>query len=195
MKKEWDKIYSSKIKRHKNEWPNEELIGFVNRTYSFKKNKSKIKILELGCGWGNNLKLFKKNNYDYYGVEQSIYAFNFLKKNFKNVFCYNFSNLNFQNNYFDCVVDRQSMQHNNLEEILKTISEVNRVLKRGGLFYSHLISVNNYKETTTSLKKRQILKLFEKFQIESFQEIIKKEKNNNKESLSHKCFIIIGKKQ
>ena len=37
MKNEWEKIYSSKSKRHKNEWPNEELVGFINRTYFLKK--------------------------------------------------------------------------------------------------------------------------------------------------------------
>ena len=194
MKNEWEKIYSSKSKRHKNEWPNEELVGFINRTYSLKKNKSKIKILELGCGWGNNLILLKKNNFDYYGLEQSTYAFRYLKQNFNNVFCYNFSKMDFNNNYFDCVIDRQSMQHNSLEEIKNTISEVRRVLKKGGLFYSHLISFNNYKEKTTYLTKNQICKLFVNYDIKSITEVSKKQITNKKSSLTHKYFIVIVEK-
>ena len=53
---DWEKVYSASIFRNKNQYPSEEIISFMMRNYGELKNKSSIKVLDMGCGWGNNLK-------------------------------------------------------------------------------------------------------------------------------------------
>ena len=50
--KGWDKLFSN------NEWgkyPGEELIRFIARNYYGVSDRSKVNILEVGCGVGANL--------------------------------------------------------------------------------------------------------------------------------------------
>ena len=59
FKKEWENSYSSETLQNKYEYPSEEIINFLMHKYSYLNDRSNINILELGCGWGNNLKFLK----------------------------------------------------------------------------------------------------------------------------------------
>ena len=59
--------------------------------------------MELGCGWGNNLRFLKDLNFNYFGIDQSKTATNYCKKYYKNIFCCNFSNVPFDNQFFEIV--------------------------------------------------------------------------------------------
>ena len=54
-KVEWEKSYSSNSFENKNEYPSEEVISFIMRNYGSVEDRSKINVLEVGCGWGKNL--------------------------------------------------------------------------------------------------------------------------------------------
>ena len=69
MVESWDEVYSSEGNNHKNIYPDVEIIRFLAKNFPLS-NRSK-KILDLGCGWGNNLNLLKDKKFDYYGIDYS----------------------------------------------------------------------------------------------------------------------------
>lgn len=137
----WDQLYTSQGFNHKNNYPQDEIVRFIARTF-FKipfEQRKQIKILDLGCGWGNNLKFLKEQGFDAYGIDFSPAALEHCKTITKNVFPGDIKKLPFQKEMFDAVIDRCSIQHNTLENIKTIISEVQRVLKNGGRFYSVMV--------------------------------------------------------
>ena len=58
---EWDKVYKSG--RQKSKWPWSDLISLINiYLASSIKEKRKLKILEIGCGYGANIPFFAEDN-------------------------------------------------------------------------------------------------------------------------------------
>ena len=116
-KVEWEKSYSSNSFENKNEYPSEEVISFIMRNYGSVEDRSKINVLEVGCGWGNNLNFFKHKGFSYTGIDFSSTAVEHCLINHKNVFCCSMHDMPFQTNTFDVVVDRMAIQHNPIEII------------------------------------------------------------------------------
>ncbi|MCK4553670.1 class I SAM-dependent methyltransferase [Candidatus Parcubacteria bacterium] len=164
-KQEWENIYDSSFFHHKNKYPSTEIVSFVMGNFSRieRGRRSKIKILDLGCGWGNNLRFLKEEGFAYYGIDFSQTAIEHCKKIFKNVVCGDISNLPYESNFFDCVFDRMAIQHNPKENMQKFFNEVFRALKPNGLFFSILTSKANYNLITSYLSKKEIKKLAAKF--------------------------------
>ncbi len=133
-----------------------KLIGNV-------KNK---KVLDLGCGFGDHVeKLSKKKPKKIIGIDSSKNLINLAKqKKIKNCefFVNNLENkLKFENNYFDLVYSSLTLHY--IKNLNLLFSEVNRVLKKKGLFIfstGHPI-FNTFKLVYTSDKKGELSKLFE----------------------------------
>ncbi len=187
---EWDNLYKKKTFRHKNLWPDNLIIQSISSNFTETIKKPKIKVLELGFGWGNNLRYFKEKKFNYYGIEQSKTAFLHCKKNgYKNIYNGNFIDLTmFKDNYFDCIVDRQSLQHNNFKKIQEIVDNLYFKLKPKGLFFSHLISKANYNVKTTYFDKKKILKVFKKFNIKKIEKHIRKNVKNYELSNTHEFY-------
>ena len=171
-KQEWEESYSSQKIQNKNQYPSEEVIFFLMHRFSSLPHKSNIKILDLGCGWGNNLKFYQDKGFSYFGVDFSESAIEHCKKDHKNVFCCSIDELPFESNKFDVVIDRMAIQHNPLEIIQKIFFEVKRVLKKEGVFYSNLIEKANYTFQTSYLSAsdiKQYASIFSKVDLESIQ--------------------------
>lgn len=162
---EWEKTYSSNNFHNKNEYPDTELVTFLMNNFGKIKDKSKIKILDLGCGWGNNLSFLKEKGFDYYGIDFCKTAVEQCKKYFKNILCGDISNLPYEDNFFDCVFDRCSIQHNSFKKQKKIILEVKRVIKKGGKFFSILISETTkpFDFETSYLNEEKVRELFSIF--------------------------------
>ena len=47
------------------------------------KNKSTIKILEVGCGGGNNLVMLSNEGFDFYAIDASLKSLEIVKKRLK----------------------------------------------------------------------------------------------------------------
>jgi len=125
-----------------NRYPHEDVVSFMLRNY--RENKSKVKVLDLGCGTGNNLVFLAQEGYDYYGVDYSHSALQIISETFdyfslnlnKNrLFNSNFKKLSFEDNFFDVVIDRQSIGQNNYNDIQVIINEIHRVLKTRGKYF------------------------------------------------------------
>jgi ubiquinone/menaquinone biosynthesis C-methylase UbiE len=168
------KRYYKKIAKKYRKYPNEELSRFIGRKYSSINpiKRKKIKILEVGCGSGNNLWMISNEGFKSYGMDISSNAISLAKKVIKkkkleaNLKVGNMINLPYQNNYFDCVLDVFSSSSLDANEGKKFLSEVSRILKKNGSFFSYFPSKKSKmfksknktmidNDTVFYLKKRQ----------------------------------------
>lgn len=135
----WDKIFKS---QRWGEYPENELIRFIARNFYKYPNRSKIKILDIGCGTGANTWYIAREGFDTYGIDKSRVAINILKDRFKkeklrcSTYVDSAINLPFENNFFDGVIEVECLTHNTFSDIQKIINEIYRVLKVDGKFYS-----------------------------------------------------------
>ena len=84
-----------------------------------------------------------------------------------------------------------SIQHNPREKIKKIFSEVYRVLKKNGLFFSVLVAKESYDFFTTYLSKKEIKELAKQFRDVKIDYI---EHSINNESKIFKSHILTAKK-
>jgi len=202
----WEKNKYSKVKHSDkfpyekvNRYPYDLVVSIVARKFFNipKEKRKKIKVLDLGCGAGNNAKFLSENGFNVYGIDWSKSAIEickerFQKWNLKGSFIQgDFNKLPYQNNFFDLVIDRESLYANYFSEIKKTIKEIYKKLKKDGYFISfiyntyHLdikfgkkVEPNTYKNFSeeSSFYQRglahfvdinEILELYSKFKIEN----------------------------
>lgn len=182
----WEKNIYSRSKQ-KNDYPFDWLITSTKR---FIKNYHSKKVVELGCGTGNNLILFKNLGFKKIeGVEGSKTASKIADKRFykaKNIKIINqdFSKFHFKKNNYNLIIDRGSLTHNEKNDIRMVIDHAYYSLKPGGYIFSSLFSKNHSsfakkkfffkKETKTSsglitsfLNLKEINSIFKKFKIVS----------------------------
>ncbi|TSC54886.1 MAG: ubiquinone/menaquinone biosynthesis methyltransferase ubie [Parcubacteria group bacterium LiPW_30] len=97
-----------------------------------KKYKGK-KILDIGCGAGDDIKWCEENGIEAYGVEYSEKMLNLAKNNVaypENVKIGDYESIPFDDNYFDLVMGRFSLHY--LKNFELAYKEIGRVLKSGG---------------------------------------------------------------
>ncbi|NQZ06898.1 MAG: class I SAM-dependent methyltransferase [Algicola sp.] len=132
-------------------YPNESLIGFLAGNYfriPLEKRKS-LRVLELGCGSGANLWLIAKEGFDTYGIDFAPTGITFCKDMLASwqveakLEVADMTQLPFEADYFDAIVDVVSMQHLNYQQHKLAYSEVNRTLKPGGKFFSYHLGENS----------------------------------------------------
>lgn len=135
----WEnKIYSKG--RHLNKYPFDAVVSFVFRYYNRKTNKSDQRILELGCGAGNNLSFAQKEGFKVVGVDISESAIEYCKSRFRQEGLYgeffqgDFSKINLAPNSIDLVIDRASICCCPIESQKKVIEKVFYALKPNGVF-------------------------------------------------------------
>jgi len=130
-----------------NRYPFDSVVMTVMRRFGRVENRSKVRVLELGCGTANNILFLSEEGFDATGVDGSSSAIKigrrFLREKGQEaeLLCQDFTDLsNFADGSFDLVIDRGSMTHNSRVDIHRTVAEVDRVLKTEGIFLSHIFS-------------------------------------------------------
>jgi cyclopropane fatty-acyl-phospholipid synthase-like methyltransferase len=144
----WEKKYKEMGFKSQREYPNESLIAFT------KGNLTKgDKVLELGCGSGANMWFMAKEGFDAYGVDFSETGIDYCRKMLKKwnvqgkTKVGDMKKLDYDDNFFDAVVDVVSMQHLTFSEHLVCLKEVLRCLKDGGKFFSYHLGENSISYT------------------------------------------------
>ena len=92
------------------------------------------KLLDLGCGYGEDLDYFNKNGFETYGIDVSEKMIEEAKIKTKQskLFVAPFEKLPFEDNKFDVVFSRYALQHS--KNIKPIFDEVSRVIKPNGIF-------------------------------------------------------------
>ncbi len=136
----WDSVYQRG--QQINSAPFDEVVSFVYRHKPDKLNKD-IKILEVGCGCGNNVVWLAKQGFDVYGIDYSheaIRAAHVLmhkEKAFPIVTKQDFTAMSFISDKFDMVIDRAALSLAEPDVMRMAIGDIHRVLVRGGkLFFT-----------------------------------------------------------
>lgn len=143
----WNSIYGEQGYRAK--YPDENLIRFLARQYG-SIDKRKVKVIDIGCGSGNQSYWMAREGFDVCGVDGSAVAIDMGNQRLKsdginaNLVVGDITNLPFDRGTFDLAVDVCSIQHNCFRDINKAIGEVYRVLKPGGRFFSIMRSSKDY---------------------------------------------------
>jgi len=181
--KTWEKkVYKKKLQINK--YPFDQVVSLVNK---FCKAKNKIKnsrVIELGCGTGNNLKFLGDFGFkSIIGIDGSVSAIKLAKKFLKSrnykLLNSDFNNIPFKKNSFDLCIDRGSITHNNKASIENIFYQIKKVLKPSGVFISFLFSKKDslFMESKSKSKKienilftsffdqKEINKLFKSFKI------------------------------
>lgn len=164
-----EKIYSKHAQI--NRYPYGDLVPTFFQSLKYLKTKSPsreaTKVLEIGCGAGNNLWFFCREKFDVYGIDGSASACEIaaeqlaghnLSATIKRA---DFGDLPFENNSVDIIVDREATYCGTLEEIKATWQEAKRILKPGGLVISFIyrddhpdcIKANQDERFATKLEK------------------------------------------
>jgi methionine biosynthesis protein MetW len=104
--------------------------------------RSRGRVLDLGCGFGDMLEDLTRKGCDAYGIETNPRAVEFcLKKGFK-VSCLTLEEAHFPDEYFDAVILCHVIEH--LSHPLETLKEIYRILKPKGLVLVYCPNAASY---------------------------------------------------
>ena len=131
-----------------NRYPFDIVVSFVFRHFGrlHADERANVKVLEVGCGTGNNVWFLAREGFDVTGIEGSQTAVKLGQALIANeglsarITAGDFSRLSWPDNTFDAVIDRCAVTHNRVEHIKRTFDEIQRVLKPGGVFLSQMFS-------------------------------------------------------
>jgi SAM-dependent methyltransferase len=135
----WEsEIYKNNL--HDNIWPYPGVISKITRHFKNLNSPNNFRILELGCGVGNNVIALAQIGFDVTGVDFSESAINKakLRAQEKNVqvdlFIAAIEDFDASVESFDVVFDRGAFVCLSSTQIVKSLQKVSRYLKPGGLF-------------------------------------------------------------
>lgn len=138
-------------------YPYDSIVSFIYRNFPRNKPRNEIKILEVGCGTGNNLWFAAREGFSVTGIEGSQTAVEYAQNRFREeglqgeFVVGDFTTLPFPDHSFDLVFDRGAIVCVNFNGGKKVCSEVNRVLKSGGRFF-----FNPYSDRHTSFESGEL---------------------------------------
>ena len=140
----WEKIFKNK------EWgkyPPIPLVRFIATNYYSAPERSKVNILELGSGTGANLWYLAREGFKIFGIE---YSDSGIKKTYQRLISEGLSQSIgeiicgdyldkidiFHDNFFDAIIDIESLYCNSFEKVKAIINKCVKKLKQGGRIFS-----------------------------------------------------------
>lgn len=129
-------------------YPPEDLVRFMGRRFRDVDRKT-VRVLEVGCGPGANLWFMHREGFAVHGIDVSPAAIDIAARRLAtenagipsptpDLRVGNFNRLPWPDTHFDAAVDIFALYANTLPVIAQALTEINRVLKPGGLFYAKL---------------------------------------------------------
>lgn len=144
----WNQVYTDG--EQLNEFPFMDLVSFYFN--HFKNNTTKLNILEVGCGAGNNLEFLAQKGHNVYGLDASEKIIEYTKRKFSkknlsgNFIVSEFTDLPYEENFFDLIINRAAICHTDIFNANIAMKECNRVIDTNGIFYSTFFSnFNSFK--------------------------------------------------
>jgi SAM-dependent methyltransferase len=139
----WDPVWEEGIYgqgRHLNRWPFDLVVSFVFRNFPRDKPRDQVRLLEIGCGSGNNLWFAAREGFTVAGIDGSPTAVDYARRRFReegltaDLHVGDFTQLPFANDSFDLAVDRGAITCCGRSAAARAVAEVRRVLVAGGKF-------------------------------------------------------------
>lgn len=145
----WDNVYKNKGEVQKKVYRLvRESIGLL------RKNKVK-EVLDLGCGTGRHTIFLAKKGFKVYGIDISKNGLDFIKKinsklKLKNIILKkaDMAKIPYWDNFFDAIVCTSVINHAKIDKIRKTFKEIERVLKKKGIFVLQVLSPKDFTSKT-----------------------------------------------
>ena len=142
----WEEIFSS---RTWGLYPPEELVRFMARRFGAVTDKSRLRVLEIGCGPGPNLWYLAREGYTVAGIDGSATAIQQALGRLgreglptglplMDLAVGDFVSLPWPDQSFDAVIDIEAIYANSFTTILAVVDEIHRTLKNGGLFFGKM---------------------------------------------------------
>lgn len=152
---DWDEIFTKRGKVFLEPHSDMERLAQL-----FEKNKV-YTILDLGCGTGRHLIFFAKKNFDIYGLDGSPRGIKIAEEwlseeriRVETECCKIEESFPYVDNFFDAIISINVIHHNLMENIIKTVREIERVLRKGGyIFITFPYLKENSKNGNWNLKK------------------------------------------
>jgi len=135
----WDKFYSRKEVA---KYPDNMLVRFVAKYYYDVPNRKDVKFLDVGCGAGSSVWYLAREGFSVAGIDGSKVAMERLRIRLEEdkleafLGCGDITQLDFKENYFDCIIDISSLCYIPDDKIKDMMSKLHKVLKPGGRFFS-----------------------------------------------------------
>ena len=140
----WERRYSQG--QAVNRYPFDLVVSFVLRRFSKlpPEERKDARILDYGCGTGAHAGFIADEGFDYYGIDYSDTAARITEETLAEhgvvspedkVTCGDFGQLPYSDEFFDLVIDRQSLGQNAADKLPAMVAEIHRVLKVGGSYF------------------------------------------------------------
>jgi tellurite methyltransferase len=142
---EWDKQWQIEESREK--WSVPE--PFVTEVLPLLKQKEVRTVLDLGCGIGRHALFFAQNDFEVHALDASKHGLQFLEQTALEIGVEvhtqfsEMTSLPYDDNSFDYVLAWNVIYHGNISIVQKTLAEISRIIKPGGIFQASMLSKRN----------------------------------------------------
>jgi len=195
---EWEEIYSE---RNWGKYPEIELVRFISRIFTKNTNLSKIKVLDMGCGTGASTWYLAREGFNVFAIDGSESGVEKTRERLSRsgleaeVCIGDFCNLPYKDNFFDCVIDITSIQHNTFEKIEIIIKKIHSMLKKDSYFFGIMACEDKDIEqgygTVSFLSQDEIIILFKEFSQISIDYM---SRTDNNQQYLDKRWVVVAKK-
>lgn len=142
---QWDQILRNK--HYSEEEPDEAIAEVITRLAN---RGQTLKVLDLACGAGRHTVYVAKHNLEAHGTDFSQTGLKKTKNRLKkqklsgNLVKCDMKALPYADSCFDAVICFQAIYHQKQKAIRRTIAEIQRILKKNGIFLTNFLSKNTY---------------------------------------------------
>lgn len=141
-----------------NLWPYSELVSATMRL-SRDLDRTKLSVLEVGCGAGNNLWFLAQAGFRVAGLDLSSAAIEFAEQRLRALGCApvdlrvgDFSKLDWADASFDLVIDRGALTQVTYAHLEVALKEIHRVLKSGASMLSFYLFGMDHSDRSCGLE-------------------------------------------
>ena len=135
-------------------------------------------VLDLGCGAGRNCLFLAKEGFDLVSLDISGSALRIVNSQlYKNKLANvrlargTMTNLPFDSSCFDAVISISVIHHAVKKDILKIVSEVYRILKKKGIFFTNVASIDDPRHGEGEQVEENTFRILEAFEEKRFEEL------------------------
>jgi 2-polyprenyl-3-methyl-5-hydroxy-6-metoxy-1,4-benzoquinol methylase len=145
----WEDVFRT---RGWSRYPLEALVSFVARYYFQAPDHNAVRVLELGCGEGNNLWFLAREGFAAHGIDGSPTAIQKAKRRLSleglsaDLEVDDVANIMeiYSPLQFDSILNSGCLQHNTMSSVKSVINQTHRLLKPGGRVFSTMIAEGSY---------------------------------------------------